>query len=297
MSWITIIILAYFLFAITALLDKYILIGPINPKSYVFYIGILGLLVLFLIPFVNFSIPGIYIILLCFLAGSFSIFAIYVLYEGLERFEATRVVPAIGGILPLFTFILVYLFSGGREVLNPLESLAFFLLLLGSILITMEFGKRVSFQSLKISAAAAFLFSFFFVLAKYVYLLEPFWNGFIWIKIGGVLTAFFFIFFKEVRAGIFSRKKLAFDKKTGILFLLNQAIGALAFILQNWAVALAGLAYLSIINAFQGIQYVFLFIFMIILPRVFEEKISLKIILQKVLAIFFIGAGLLILSL
>lgn len=296
MSWISIIILAYFLFAVTALLDKYILIGPINPKSYVFYVGILGLLVLLLIPFVNFYIPSIYIILLCFLAGAFSIFAIYIFYEGLERFEATRVVPAIGGILPLFTFALVYFFSGGKEVLNSLEFIAFLLLLLGSVLITMEFGKRVSFQSLKISVVAAFLFSLFFILAKYVYLLEPFWNGFIWIKIGGVLTALLFIFTKDVKTEIFS-KKLIFDKKIGILFLLNQTIGAIAFILQNWAIALAGLAYLSIINAFQGIQYVFLFIFMIILPRVFEEKISSKIIIQKVLAIIFIGAGLLILSL
>jgi len=296
MSWISIIILAYFLLAIVALLDKYILIGPINPKTYVFYIGILGLLVLLLIPFVNFSMPGIYTILLCFLAGAFGVFAIYFLYEGLEKFEATRVVPAIGGILPLFTFVLVYLFSKGKEVLNPLEFLAFLFLLLGSVLITMEFGKRVSFQSLKISAAAAFLFSLFFVLAKYVYLLEPFWNGFIWMKIGGILTAFFFIFTKEVKAEVFS-KKFIFDKKIGILFLFNQAIGALAFILQNWAIALAGLAYLSIISAFQGIQYVFLFVFIIILPRVFEEKISSKIIFQKVLAILFIGAGLLILYL
>ncbi len=300
MSWLGIIILAYFLFAAVALLDKYILIGPPNPKSYVFYIGVLGVLVLLLIPFVNFSLPTLYQILFYFLVGAINIFAIYALFEGLERYEATRIVPAVGGITPLFTFVLVYLFSGGKEVLGSWELLAFFFLLLGSILVTLKLGRKISFKGLEISIIAAFLFSLFFVLVKYVYILEPFWNGFIWVRIGGILAGLLFIFTKEVRAELFSRK-FSFNKKTGFLFLLNQAIGSGAFILQNWAIALAGLAYLSLINALQGIQYVFLFIFAFIIslkfPKILEEKISFKIILQKVVAIIFIGTGLLILFL
>jgi len=54
MPWLTLIILAYFLFAIVALGDKYLLKGPPNPKIYTFYVGVLGILALFLIPFVGF---------------------------------------------------------------------------------------------------------------------------------------------------------------------------------------------------------------------------------------------------
>ncbi len=295
MLWLIVIILAYFLLAIVALGDKYLLAGSPNSKNYSFYVGILGGLVLVLIPFVGFSIPDFYQVLFCFLAGAIFIFALLGMFEGLEKFEVSRIIPAIGGILPLFTFLLVYFFSGRKEILGFWELLAFFFLLLGSVLITIESGKRISFGSLKISAVTAFLFALFFVLTKYVYIMLPFWTGFIWIRIGAFLTALFFIFTKEVRSGIFSGK-LIFTKKNKSFFLLNQGIGTCAFILQNWAIALTGIVYLSVINALQGVQYVFLFIFTIFLslkfPKILKEEISKKIIFQKMLAILLIGIGL-----
>lgn len=180
-----------------------------------------------------------------------------------------------------------------------MDLLTFLFLIFGSILITIEFEKKFSFESLKISAITAFLLALLFVLTKYVYLTMPFWTGFIWIRIGAFLTALFFIFTKDVRSEIFSGK-FTFNKKTGTLFILNQGIGVVAFILQNWAIALAGLVYLSIISALQGIQYAFLFIFTIFFslkfPNILKEKISKKIILQKITAILFIGIGLAILG-
>lgn len=300
MLWLIIAILAYFLFAIVSLGDKYLLIGPPNPKSYVFYVGVLGILALVIIPFVSFSVPNLYQILFCFLAGAVFIFALLGFFEGLERFEASRIVPAIGGISPLFTFALIYFFSGRKEILGVWELLAFLCLLLGSILITIEARKKVSFESFKISAITAFLLALFFVLTKYVYLMMPFWTGFIWIRIGAFLTALFFIFTNEVRREIFSGR-FTFNKKTGTLFLLNQATGMVAFILQNWAIALASLLYISIISALQGVQYAFLFIFAVSLslkfPKVLKEEISKKVIFHKITAILFIGVGLAILAL
>lgn len=288
MSWLIAIISAYFLFAVVSLGDKYLLKGPPNPKIYAFYVGILGILALLIAPFVGFSIPGVLVILFCLLAGATYVFAILGVYEGLEKFEASRIIPAIGGFMPLFIFGLIYLFSGGEEVLGFKEIIAFILLILGSIFITWNPSKKVSFKSLQISALTAFLFALSFVLTKYVYLMLPFWTGFIWIRISAFLIALFFILFKEVREEIFS-KKSSFDKKTSTLFLFNQGVGAGAFVLQNWAIALAGLAYLSIISAFQGIQYVFLFILTML---ILKEGLSKKVILQKFFAIILIGMGL-----
>ncbi|GAI01411.1 unnamed protein product, partial [marine sediment metagenome] len=121
-----------------------------------------------------------------------------------------------------------------------------------------------------------------------VYLMLPFWTGFIWIRISAFLIALFFILFREVRKEIFSATS-SFSKKTGAFFLFNQGVGAGAFILQNWAIALAGLAYLSIISALQGIQYVFLFILTVL---ILKEGLSKKVILQKIIAILLIGLGL-----
>lgn len=293
MPWLTPIILAYFFFAIVALGDKYLLKGPPNPKIYTFYVGILGILALSLIPFVGFSIPGIFGFLFCLLAGAIYIFALLGLFEGLEKFEASRIIPAVGGFLPIFTLVLTYSFSGGKEILGYRELLAFLFLLLGSVLITIEPAKKISFKSLKISALTAFLLALTFVLTKYVYLMLPFWTGFIWIRISAFLIVLFFILFREVRKEIFSAKS-SFSKKTSTFFLFNQGVGAGAFILQNWAIALAGLAYLSIISALQGIQYVFLFI---LTALILKEGLSKKVILQKVIAILLIGLGLAFLAL
>jgi drug/metabolite transporter (DMT)-like permease len=300
MLWLIIAISAYFLFAIVALGDKYLLAGPPNPKSYSFYVGTLGILVLVLVPFVGFFIPSLSQIILSLLAGSIFIFALFGLYTGFEHFEASRVLPAIGGFLPLFTFGLTFFFSGGKEFLSPWEGLAFILLLAGSVIITLKKGKPIISKSFQISVVTAFLFAIAFVLTKFVYLAQPFWSGFIWMRVGGFLAAICFIFTKEVKEEIF-KKKFTFQKKTGTIFLFNQALAAGAFILQNWAIALVPLGLLAFVNALEGTKYVFLLIFAIMLslkfPKVLKEEISQKILSQKIIAILFIGAGLALLTL
>lgn len=299
MSWLIIIISSYFLFALATLGDKYLLSGPPNSKIYSFYVGILQILVLALIPFVGFSIPGLLPILFCFLAGAMYIFAILGLFEGLKHFEASRIIPAIGGFLPLFTFGLTYFFSGGKEILEIKGMLSLVILVLGGIFINYNPEKKISFKSLQISAITAFLFSLSFISTKYVYLALPFWTGFIWIRVGVFLMALFLIFFGEVRKEIFSGA-FSFNKKTAAFFLSFQGMGAGASILQNWAVALAGFAYLSIINALQGVQYAFLFILTLLIaskfPRILEEETSKRVIFQKVFSILLIGLGLIFLA-
>jgi hypothetical protein len=77
-------------------------------------------------------------------------------------------------------------------------------------------------------------------------------------------------------------------------------MGALANILQNWAIALSPLVYVSLINALQGIQYAFLLIFTVFIslkfPKILKEEIKSQILIQKIFAIFLIIIGLAILS-
>lgn len=289
MLWLVIIISAYFLFALVSLVDRYLLVGPPNPKIYTFYVGALGILVLALAPFVGFSIPNYFEIVFCLAAGAIYIFALLGLFAGLEKFEASRVIPAIAGFLPIFTLLLTSFFSGQVQGIS-----AFIPLVLGSILVSWQPSIKISLKSLQISIVTAFLLSLTFILSKYVYLMLPFWTGFIWIRIGAFLAALFLLFAKEVRKEIFSGVS-SFSKKSGLFFIFNQGMGAGAFILQNWVIALAGLTYLSIINALQGIQYAFLFILAILFHRILREEISKKVIFQKIIAIILIGLGLILL--
>lgn len=299
--WLLVTISFYFILAVVFLVDKYLLSGSIpNPKVYTFYVGTLGILVLVFIPFVNFFIPTFPQIILALLAGAIYIYAVFWFYKSLYLFEASRVVPAISGLVPLFTFGLVYISSSSKQILSFSEMIAFLLLISGSFLMVLEKEKFINLKSLKTSAICAFLLSLSFVLLKYVYLAQSFWSGFIWTKIGGFLMALcFFVLVKEVKEEIF-HKKISFKKKTMGIFIVNQTAGAGANILQNWAIALVPLAYIAIINALQGIQYVFLLILTVLLsikfPKVIKEEISRKIIFQKIFAILLIGVGLVILA-
>ncbi len=298
MTWLLVIILAYFLLAVSVFGDKFLLTGGIsNPKVYSFYVGILGAFVLILIPF-GFFFPPLPQIFLAFLVGALFILGLYLYYSLVKEFEVSRIAPAIGGFIPIISLILIFLFSQGQAVLSLKDIISFSLLTLGSVLIVIEKSKNILGKSLIFSLGAAFYFALYFVLAKFVYTYLGFINGFIWIRIGGFLMALFFLFSKEVRSQVFVKLKPS-GLKTTVIFLGNQIAGGLGSFLQNWAIALTPLVFVAFINALQGLQYVFLLLFTILfslkLPSLLKEEFSKKIIIQKIVAILLISGGLFLL--
>lgn len=300
MNWLLVTIFAYLILAVVFLVDKHLLVGPIpNPKVYAFYTGVLGIAAVLLIPFINFHLPDRLETLLSFISGASFIFGIFWFFKALKLFESSRVVPAVGGILPIFTFLLIYIFSKGKENLSLSGFSAFTLLVAGSFLITYQKTKKISWKSLQISVISAFFLAVSFVSAKYVYISSPFLVGLVWIRIGGGVSALILLLSSALRREIF-KEKIAVQKKTALIFLSNQAAGAGGNILQNWAVALAPLSYVAFINALQGVQYLFLLIFAVFLslkfPEILKEEISKEILLQKIIAILLIGGGLVLLA-
>ncbi len=299
MTWLLITILAYFFLAISVLGDKFLLGGGIpNPKIYSFYVGFLGIFVLVFIPF-GFFLPNPGEIALALLAGVIFIAGLFLYYSAIKEFEASRIAPAVGGLVPIFSFIFVSFLLKGKAVLSTEEIFAFLLLILGSVLIISGKSVNILGKSFFLSLFISFYFALYFVLAKFVYTSLGFINGFIWIRIGGFLAAFFFLISKEVRSNIFSWRQMTGLKTTGI-FVGNQIIGSMGAVLQNWAIALVKLSGVALVNALQGIMYVFLFIFTLILskkfPQILKEEISRKVLFQKIIAILLIGGGLVLLT-
>ncbi len=300
MNWLLVTIFAYLILAVVFLVDKHLLVGSIpNPKVYAFYIGVLGIAAVLLIPFIDFYLPDRLEALLSFISGASFIFGIFWFFKALKMFESSRVVPAVGGILPIFTFSLIYIFSKGKENLSLSGFSAFVLLVAGSFLITYQKTKKISLKSLQLSVISAFFLALSFVSAKYVYISSPFLVGLVWIRIGGGVSALILLLNSALRREVF-KEKIAVQKKTALIFLSNQAAGAGGNILQNWAVALAPLSYIAFINALQGIQYLFLLIFAVFLslkfPEILKEETSKEILLQKIIAILLIGGGLVLLA-
>lgn len=309
MLWIIFAIIAYFLLAISAVIDDFLLTGPLaKPKLYAFYVSILGIFVFVLAPF-GFVLPDMITLLIALLSGALWFFALLGLFESLRLFEASRVIPAVGGILPIFTLIFSYIFAlQSRETITSLSAekiLAFIFLIIGSILISLEKNNPITKMSFVLSGLTALLFALSFFTTKLVYISQPFISGLIWIKVGGFLVALLFLFSKEIRKEIFKKKhkKTLLPRKklrVALLFLFNQLIGVGSGILQNLAIFLAPISYLAFINAAEGIRYVFLLILTILLsykfPKFLSDKISKQIIFQKAFAILFIIAGLILLT-
>ena len=300
MLWLIAALIAYLVLAAVALADKFFVAGPIgSARLYAFYIGILQWLVFLLIPFVDFSIPEFNQIILALFAGICFMLGLFWFFRGLQDFEASRVVPAIGALLPVMIFVIFFIFSGDRVLPRPAELLAFLLLILGGVLVTYQ--KILPFKGFKFPLLAASFFAVYFVAAKYVFMEQSFWSGFIWMRAGSFLVGLSFLPFvyREIIRDILKREK-SFSPKMTLIFFFNQLMGSLGNILQAWSVALAPLVYVAMVTALQGVQYAFLFIFTILLslkfPKILKEELSGRVIFQKVFAIFLIGAGLAILA-
>jgi len=304
MLWIIISIIAYFLFAVVSLIDEILLSDRIiKPKLYAFYAGILSSLVLFLL-FFDSTIPSPSYLFVAFISGILWMVALICYFESLKRYEVSRVVPAIGAFLPIFTLGLSYIFSCFTGIdfasFNLLKIIAFIALVLGGVLIIFEKNKKISRESLKLTILTSLLFALSFFTAKIFYLNYSFISGLIWIRLGWIISAIFLLVFPDVRKNIFKKrkhKKLNFLK----LFFSGQTLGALAGVLQNWAIYLAPIIYLSFVNALEGIKYVFILIFVLIFahfyPKLSFEKLTKKIVIQKALAVILIIIGLILLTL
>ena len=303
MLWLYIAISCYLLFSAVFLIDKHLLAGPIgNPRVLVFYVGMLGVFGLLLIPFGLLQNPGIAVLGLALAAGAVRVWATYLYFSALRKCEVSRVTTAIGATQPIFSFLLALALSGGQASLDYWELAAFTLLFIGSVVIVSE-KSFLTFTTARLSLAASFLFSLSFILSKLVYNQQPFLSGFVLMGFGSFLFSLSFLLFADVRKtllGLLSPKARDKSSRSAALFLLNQFLGASAFILQNYAIFLAPLAFVAVINALAGVQYAFLFVLTIIIstyfPRIIKEKITPAIVGQKLIAIAFILAGLYIIA-
>lgn len=301
MWWLLIAVSSYVLLAVTSLIDKILLSGKLSdPKLYAFYIGILSAGAFLLLPFGVMTAPGFTLFSLGCAAGMAQIYGSFFYLSALGRFEASRVVPLIGSLVPISGFFLTALVSGGSAVLGARELAGFLLLIAGGWLITAS-GIAVSRKSLGFVFMAALLFSSSVVLAKLVYLQLPFLNGFILMAFGSAGAALTFLLSKNVRRVVFGRHPANYQGKPNLLFFSGQALGGAAFLLQSFAVSLAPQASVPVINAMAGVQYMFLFFFTILIslraPSLAKEKLTAGAAVQKTTAIILIMAGLAIFAL
>jgi len=297
MYWLLIAILAYLLFGLGSLGDKLVLAGKPKPKSYTFYVGVFGLLIVLIVPFIKFGLPNAPGLTFAILDAFVRVLGIYTMFVAIEKFDVSRVIATIGATQPIFIFILTCLFWGPQHM-STMDILAFVLLFVGSVIISIEKSLAITEDYIKITVFSSLMFSLDYVFAKLVFLNQPFTQGIVWVGIFFFLFVSVFLISKNSRKEIFS-KRMVSNKKTQIFFLGAQVFGGVANFLQGLAISLAPVAFLAIINSLRGIQYAFLFIITALtsalFPKFLKEELSKKIIIQKTFSIVLIAVGLAIL--
>ena len=296
--WLIISVLGYFLNSLAILIDRALLSKSIpHPAAYTFYITALGMIAIVLVPF-GVVIPPPAIIAYSLGAGVFFAGALFTMFSALKDGEATQISPLIGGIQPLFVFILSAIFL--QEVLVRNQLLGFVFILIGGLLIAAHKpsgGRKVYIYAL----ASTILFASSYVMLKYVFDAvdvfgsenSAFVNGFFWSRFGAFLSASVLLFSPLLRSQIFPKKQPGPKQKTGLVFLFGQICGASSFILVTYAISLSSV---TLINSMQGLQFAFLFIMVYPLskkfPQYWPETWTTKILLNKVVSIILIAVGL-----
>jgi len=306
MNWLFFAIVAYFLFAVTAILDKFLLKKRIpSAAAYVFYVGILSIFSFILLPF-DFVWVGWNNFVAELAIGGILLGAVYTFILAIKNQEVSRSATLIGGLTPLFTLVLSYFILGERLEVNQL--MAFILLITGGILISIKLDVNFKKHHTKefwlavlTAVIAAALFALYYVLAKQVFsdqlIGRHFIAAFAYSRFGSFLAALLFLLVPVYRKEIFGAHKTA-GTAGGVLFVINKVLAAVSFIALNYSVKLGSA---TLVNAMQGIQFVFLLGLVILLshkfPKIIKEEFNRKILIQKIIAVALIISGMAVLYL
>lgn len=321
--WLSIAVFAYLINAGVYVADKFLLSKKIHSSIvYAFYVGVwsfLNVFLLFFIPAGQARVPNFQELLLDLLSGLLFLATLVFWYKALHQSEATRVVPIVGALTPVFSFLLAFVFLG--EKLNERQLLAFAVLIIGGFLVSVKhtkfyevkmvaerfknifgntFGRihagyRPTQRLLVNSVISALFFAGFYVLIKYIYSSQPFIEAFVCSRLGSFVGVGFILLAPSWRRLIHEHRQSSGGNKpmNWWFFFLVRGCAAVAFILLNRAISLGNVA---LINSLQGAQYLFLILLVLFIsasyPQFFKEELGGGVVLQKVCGALLIGLGL-----
>ncbi len=302
-TWILIVIIAQSFYAVTAVVDKFIITSKKveKPFIYAFYVTILSVVPIFLFmigsfdfDFFGFKLPSIYnvyrpdlaLISMTLVSAFAGFYALISMYSALREADASDVIPVIGSIATVFTLIISYL------VLNDPISKNFFVaiifLVLGTLLIS---HLRLNKKILMLTLNAGILFALKATVVKQMFLDTSFDQAFFWSRIGLIIFILSIISVPRFLGKIkFNAKK---TKTNGSLWVVgNSILGGLAAFMTLKAIDLGNV---SVVQSLGGLQFVFLFLISFIfgkfLPQKCGENNKTKDVIQKAISIALIFIG------
>ncbi len=302
MSWFTIAIIAYILLALVNVLDKVMMENFVkDARVYTFLVGVFGLLSIVLAP-LGLTLLSAPLLGIALVSGIWMFFGLHWFFRALSLGEASRVIPLSGASIPTFTVLLAFIVLG--DTFSPWQLAAIILLIAGSVLLTHmpqehhwwnavinRFRHPRKYHDVLLAVGSGFAFALSYVLSKYVYDQSSFVTGFIWGRIGTFLAALCLLAIPKVRAHL-KETFTHFISPKGAMFFGNQGLGALAVVLQSYAVSLGSVA---LVQALQGVQYSAVFAIAILAsicrPKLLNEYLTARVLIEKSFAILLVIFG------
>ena len=296
-DWILFALAAELIWAFTSLFDKIILSkGHINsPYVFIVFNGAMNVLLVFLLPFLDFGHLSAMDALIALTAGFFLTFGVIFYYKAVQSEEISRVLM-LWQLIPIFVLIASY-FSIG-EILTKRHLIGFLLLFVAGIVISYKKinGKFMFSKAFYLMLGSTLLISVYYVMSKHIYKVTDFWNAFMWLRVAA-FSGILVLIIPSVRRQFAATMK---NMKSGIKRLLGfkMIIDFSAFIFLGFAILNGPISLVSALgSATAPIFIFFITIFTsIYLPHLVKENIGMKSILTKILAIALIVAGIVLVN-
>jgi uncharacterized membrane protein len=302
--WISLVILAQFLNAFVALIDRYIVAsGKIGrPIVLTFYVSLLSSLGIFIFLFSwikipidgvvlpslsNIFWPTLSIVIISLLSAISFIYALYSLFSSFLLSEASDVVPVVSSISAISSLVFSFYFLNTGLSGNFLWGFCF--LVVGMFLIArFRMTKKLFLRCF----AAGSLFGLHFVLIKMLFNETNFDNAFFWSRFFITITALILLFLPNCCGRTVSSDTKSAGKSGVFLVLFNKALAGLAGVLVLKAIHLGDV---SIVQALSGLQFVFLLIFALFFghkaPKCIGEHCEIIDRVQKIVSVSIIVTG------
>lgn len=299
MSWIVVALLGYFLNAVAAIFDKYLLAERIKaPAVYAFFVSLFSL---FVFPFIFFGFrflswqtTGIFI-----LSGALFLYGLTALYTAVKAGEISRISPLVVTIVSLVA-VGAGFFPGtfSETAFSLTHILALALLIGGGLLISFDLPLRKHDHISLSVIGAGIAMGVSLLLLKYGYREANFVSGLVWSRLGmflGGLSLFLVPLYRKQILGEIGAFSTVSRRAvhTGAVFVLNKVCAGAASFLIVYAISIGSV---SFVQALSGMQNVFLLLLALPLslyyPKIFDERMYFWDWFQKVVAIIIIGLGL-----
>lgn len=296
--WFIIAVSAFFLLAVAALIDKYLLTkGKIVPVAFAFYICFGGgLLTSFLVLFEpQFNYYPINYLTTLLLGGTTLFFGYYFMFWVTARAEVSKSNPLIVCFIPVVVFFLSLFL--GLELVSFRKMIGVFLVVGGGYLLSQVGSARARLdgKSWLLVILAGLMLGISNVFTKIAYNHLSFLTAFVWLRWVSLLAALFFVLFSgQLGKVLFNNKEKGQNKskQPWLPFIIGQAAGSLGVIFLQYAIKLGNLI---LVNALNGLQFFFVILLVYYLsrfyPKILKEDISPAYFSRKVLWSVILAVG------